>query len=104
MKRVGDRRPVGKGNRLDGRSVPQSENHALQAQGKGKRTLGGGYRGGFLSWHVAAEAGIKASATFKARGCTFAAGENCRASAMADGIRRPDLHNPHKNERDKLLV
>ena len=66
--------------------------------------MGGGYRGGFLSWRVAAEAGIKASATFKARGCTFAAGENCRASAMADGIRRPHLHNPHKNEKDKLLV
>jgi len=71
MKRVGDWRPVGKGNGLDGRSVPQSENQALQAHGKGKRTLGGGYRGGFLSWRVAAEAGIKASATFKARGCTF---------------------------------
>lgn len=83
---------------------PAKRESSIAGTGQRKANLGWRLPGRVVSWHVAAEASINASATFKATGCTFAAGENCRASAMADGIRKPELYNPHKNEKDKLLV
>jgi hypothetical protein len=61
--------------------------------------LGVGRRGGFIFWHVAAEANTKASPSApEARVCTFAGGPEL--PSIGDGIRRPQLHNRHKNGKE----
>jgi hypothetical protein len=52
---------------------------------------------------MAAEAGMKANVTFKQEGA-LSRREKLRSIGDGDGIRRPDLHNRHKNEKDQLLV
>jgi hypothetical protein len=77
--------------------LPQSEHQALQAQGKGKRTLGGGYRGGLVLWHVAAETSISKRVHFRG---------GRELPSIGDGGRHQKTGptQPHKNEKDKLLV